>query len=60
MGRNKTTGRIYKSKAVSMEPQLRAAAEKRAKALKMSFSEYARRCIAEDVKRGGPISISPS
>ena len=59
MARSKTTGRIFKSKAISMEPTLRKAAEKRAASLKMTFSEYARRCIADDVRRGGGIIIAP-
>lgn len=59
MGRTKTTGRVYKSKAVSMEPKLRADAEARAKSLDMSFSDYVRRCLIMDIYQGGKMVISP-
>lgn len=57
MGRNKTTGRIYKSKGLSLDPELWQRAEARAAELGWSFSEYARRCIEDDIRRGGDIIV---
>lgn len=59
MPRKKTTGRVFKSKAVSMDPKLRADAEKRAAELEMSFSDYVRRCLIIDIYQGGKMVISP-
>ncbi len=59
MARTKTTGRVYKSKAVSMDPKLLKDAEERARALKMSFSDYVRRCLIVDIYQGGKMVITP-
>lgn len=59
MPRVKTTGRVYKSKSVSLEPELRAKAEARAASLGLSFSEYLRACLAVDIQKGGSIVIAP-
>ena len=42
-----------------MEPSLKAQAETRARELGLSFSEYARGCIAKDIAHGGDFVISP-
>jgi hypothetical protein len=52
-------GRTHKSVGVSMDEQFFAKAEKRALELKMSFSEYARRCIENDLHQGGSMTIKP-
>lgn len=59
MGRNKTTGRIFKSKGLSLNPELWKRAEARATELGWSFSEYARRCIEDDLRRGGDVVVRP-
>jgi hypothetical protein len=59
MARTKTTGRIYKSKALSIDPKLLEQAESRARALGMNFSDYVRRVIIHDIDRGGSIKIDP-
>lgn len=60
MPRKKTTGRIYKSKAVSMDPKLQSDAEDRARSLNMSFSDYVRRCLIVDIYKGGKMVIEPN
>jgi|KBSSwiStaDraftv2_1062776.scaffolds.fasta_scaffold7302263_1 hypothetical protein len=59
MARTKTTGRIYQSKALSIDPKLLLEAEERARALGMNFSDYVRRVIIFDLQRGGSIKIDP-
>lgn len=59
MARTKTTGRIYKSKALSIDPNLLQDAEERARTLGMNFSDYVRRVIIQDLEKGGPIKIDP-
>ena len=60
MGRRKTTGRVYKSKGLSMDPELLRDAEERAASLKLSFSDYVRRCLVQDISSGGKFVIEPT
>lgn len=59
MPRKKTTGRVYKSKALSIDPKLLKDAEERARSLKMNFSDYVRRCLIVDIYQGGKMVITP-
>lgn len=59
MARTKTTGRVFKSKALSIDPKLLADAEARARALRMNFSDYVRQCLIKDIYRGGAMTIMP-
>lgn len=52
-------GRTHKSVGVSMDDQFFEKAVQRAAELKMSFSEYARRCIENDLREGGAMTIKP-
>lgn len=43
--------RKAKTVGVSLEPEFKAIAKQRAKALRISFSEYVRRLVEEDLDR---------
>jgi hypothetical protein len=59
-GRPVTTGRVYVTRSISFDPQLKERAEVRAKELGFrSFSEYLSRLIERDVAQGGPLFIEP-
>jgi hypothetical protein len=58
MPKEKKDGRVYLSKGISVEPMLFDAAMKRATELRMSWSEYVRRCMESDLASGGDMKIS--
>jgi glycerol dehydrogenase-like iron-containing ADH family enzyme len=52
-------GRTHRSVGVSMDDQFFEMVSRRAAELKMNFSEYARRCIENDIRTGGAMTIKP-
>lgn len=59
MGKSKKTGRTYKTRGISIDPELLEKAEQRAHDLKMGWSEYVRRCLEADLAKGGDMVIVP-
>lgn len=57
-GRPPTGGRTYISRSVSFDPELKEAADTRARELGFkSFSEYVSRLVERDIIHGGPMLI---
>ena len=60
MARKKTTGRIYISKSISLDPVLLEKIQERADELKLSFSEYISHIARlETEQKGKPFVIVP-
>ena len=59
MTKKTKSGRVFLTKGMSVDPVMYKAAMTRAAELRMTFSEYVRRCMEADLATGGDLHITP-